>query len=82
MARQTDPEPKRCGTCDRRLSRTEPNHEENCIRRAQGMPPYQDEDGADLAPRSTDCPHCGGWRWHDKWCRSVLRLPEEARRGR
>lgn len=45
MIRPIDPEPKRCGTCDRRLSRAEADHEEHCFRRAAGWPPFDDSDG-------------------------------------
>lgn len=41
-----DPKPRRCGTCDTRLSRMEPDHEERCGRAANGWPPFQDGDGA------------------------------------
>ena len=49
MTRPIDPEPKRCGTCDVRLSRAEPDHEEHCSRVASGWPPFEDGDGPDPA---------------------------------
>jgi hypothetical protein len=49
MSRAINPEPRRCGVCDVRLSRVEPDHEEACVRRANGWPPFEDGDGPDPA---------------------------------
>lgn len=50
MSRAVNPEPRRCGTCDVRLSRVEPDHEEACIRRANGWPAFEDDDGETIIP--------------------------------
>lgn len=42
-------EPRRCGTCDRLLSRVEAGHEEHCFRSAQGWSPFEDGDGPEPA---------------------------------
>lgn len=48
------PEPPRCGTCDRRLSRTEADHEEHCFRRAHGWPAFEYGDGASIEASTTE----------------------------
>jgi hypothetical protein len=40
-----DPEPKRCAGCDVRLSRVEPDHERDCIRKKNGWRPFEDDPG-------------------------------------
>jgi hypothetical protein len=49
MTRPVDPEPKRCGVCGTRLSRTEVGHEDVCFRRSFGWAPVAGQDGADTA---------------------------------